>query len=151
MEIARYEERFFTQMTELFERSVREIACRDYSEKECEAWAPHGRDYSAWRAEFRGRTTLLAFDAGLLVGFGDMTDSGYLDRLYVMPGFEGKGIGRALVMALESLSGSESFSVRSSITAEPFFRRLGYVKVRDCSVERSGVVLRNCLMEKHVT
>ncbi len=150
MEIAKYEERFLLQMTNLFERSVREIACREYSEKECEAWAPYGRDYSAWGEEFRARTTLLAFSEDLLVGFGDMTDSGYLDRLYVLPGFERKGVGRALVTALESMSDAKSFSVHSSLSAEPFFRRLGYVKIRDCRVERSGVVLRNCLMEKHV-
>lgn len=57
-----------------------------------------------------------------------------LRSVFVAPGVQGTGVGRALLQALENLArqaGQTLLRVPSSITAEGFYARLGYAKVRE--------------------
>ncbi|CAM3857849.1 putative N-acetyltransferase YafP [compost metagenome] len=54
--------------------------------------------------------------------------------VFVVPGLQGTGVGRALMQAIEDLArqtGQALLRVPSSITAEAFYARLGYAKVRE--------------------
>ncbi len=130
----------------LFCKTVHTVNRADYSPEQLDAWADGKRDISGWTASFDGRTSLVAEQGGRIIGFGDITDEGYLDRLYVAHGFTGRGVGGALCDALE-----EPFTrieVHASITAKPFFERRGYKTVRPNTVIRKGVELTNFIMVK---
>ena len=83
-----------------------------------------------------------------ILGFADMDENGYLDRLYVGKDCQRKGVATALCRALEEMSGKSSFSVHASITARPFFEKMGYKTVKEQTVERKGVKMTNFIMKK---
>ena len=78
-----------------------------------------------------------------------MDDAGYLDRLYVHRCYQRRGIARLLCRMLEEQSGLDSFSVHRSLTARPFFEKMGYETVRSQQVTRQGIQLTNFIMIKN--
>ena len=96
--------------------------------------------------------TIVAEEDGVIAGFGDMDDTGYLDRLYVHKDFQRQGIAAAICDRLEAALSPElspvRFTTHASITAKPFFEKRGYRIVKEQTVERLGIRLTNYVMEK---
>ena len=90
----------------------------------------------------------MAEETGVIIGFGDIDQSGYLDRLFVDKDHQGRGVATALCDALEAAVRAEHYTTHASITARPFFEKRGYHVVRQQRVERQGVSLTNFVMEK---
>lgn len=57
---------------------------------------------------------------GEIVGFGDMDETGYLDRLYVHKDYQGQGIASAICDELERFAAGKTFTTHASITAKLF-------------------------------
>ena len=138
------------EISELFYNTVHKICKKDYSPAQLGAWAPDTLPYTHWADSFKNRCVLLASSDGKIVAFGDIDRSGYLDRFYVHCGFQGMGIGTQLLKKLECSVSAPKLYLYSSITAKPFFEKMGYTAVRKNLVHRNGVVLTNFLMEKAV-
>ena len=102
----------------------------------------------AWHASFCGHYALVAEEDGAVIGFGDIDATGYLDRLYVHKGHQGRGVATALCDALEQYAAGRPVTVHASITARPFFEKRGYRVCRRQQVLRAGVALTNFVMEK---
>ena len=134
------------EMAQLFYNTVHIINARDYTPRQLDAWATGTVDLAAWDRSFRTHRTLVAEEAGILVGFGDMDETGYLDRLYVHHAYQHQGIASALCRELEQ--GFPTVTTHASITARPFFERRGWRVVREQQVERRGVLLTNFVMER---
>lgn len=92
--------------------------------------------------------TLVAIKDDQVVGFADMSDTGYLDRLYVHAAYQHQGIATALVTALEEQMLAPRYTTYASITAKPFFMQMGYQVVRKNTVVRAGINLINFEMVK---
>lgn len=105
-------------------------------------------DSQAWDKSFRAHRTIIATESGKIVGFGDMDETGYLDRLYVHKDYQGQGIASAICDELERFAAGKTITTHASITAKPFFLHRGYRVVRKQEVIRRGVVLTNFVMEK---
>ena len=105
-------------------------------------------DLKAWDASFRAHKTIIAVKNGEIVGFGDMDETGYLDRLYVHKDYQGQGIASAICDELERFTAGKTFTTHASITAKLFFQHRGYRVVRKQEVIRHGVALTNYVMEK---
>lgn len=141
------------ETAELFYNTVHTINKRDYTDDQIKVWAPENRDLKKWNDSFRDRKAMVAVEGNRIVGFCDITDFGYLDRLYVHSEFQGKGAGKALCREAEKYAadyGNETVEVYGSITARPFFESLGYVVVRDNEVIRDGISLKNFYMKKEL-
>ena len=132
----------------LFYDTVHTINRKDYTEEQLDAWAPKERDLEAWTDSFQSHTAFVAEMEGRIVGFGDMDETGYLDRLYVHRDFQGKGITSALCDALEQAVPAKGFLTHASLTAYSFFQRRGYRVLKEQRVIRHGVSLTNFVMEK---
>lgn len=126
----------------LFTETVHSVCARDYTPAQLAAWTG-GASVQSWGPSLLAHDTLVARLAGKIVGFGDMAEAGYLDRLYVHRDAQGRGVGRALVSALQARSGCRQFTVHASETALPFFQAMGYRILRRQTVERAGVRLHN--------
>lgn len=128
-------------LTELFYQTVHGVCHRDYTPDQLDAWADGQVDLAAWDLSFQAHTTLVAEWDGVIVGFADLRQDGYLDRLYVHKDYQGRGIATALLDALPGAT-----LTHASLTARPFLERRGWQVVREQQVERHGVKLTNFVM-----
>lgn len=135
------------QLADLFYHTVHTVNTKDYTEEQVNAWATGQVDLEAWDRSFREHYTVVAEENGLLVGFGNIDQTGYLDRLYVHKDFQGRGIATTLCNRLEQAVAG-SIVTHASLTARPFFEKRGYTVLREQQVERHGVRLTNYVMEK---
>ena len=135
-------------MARLFYDTVHTVNRADYTRRQLDAWADGRPDIERWDKSFSRHNSLLVFDGEKLVGFGDMDSTGYLDRLYVHRHYQRCGIARLICRMLEEQSGLDSFSVHRSLTARPFFEKMGYGTVKSQQVTRHGIQLTNFIMIK---
>ena len=136
------------QLAELFHQTVHSVNAKDYTQEQLDAWATGEVDSQAWDKSFRAHRTIVATESGKIVGFGDMDETGYLDRLYVHKDYQGQGIASAICDELERFAAGKTFTTHASITAKLFFQHRGYRVVRKQEVIRHGVALTNYVMEK---
>ena len=148
MELRPYESGDCPAMERLFYDTVHAVCRRDYAPEQLDAWAPGTVDREAWDRSFLAHHTLVAVENGEIVGFGDMDETGYLDRLYVHRAYQRRGVATALCDALEPLAAGRTVTTHASLTARPFFLQRGYRVLRAQQVERGGVLLTNFVMEK---
>ena len=148
MQLRKYTPSDCAQLAELFYQTVHSVNAKDYTKEQLDAWATGEVDLQAWDASFRAHRTIVATESGKIVGFGDMDETGYLDRLYDHKDYQGQGIASAICDELERFAAGKTITTHASITAKPFFLHRGYRVVRKQEVIRRGVVLTNFVMEK---
>lgn len=135
-------------LAQLFYDTVHMVNAKDYTREQLDAWATGEVNLEAWNESFQAHHTVVAELDGKIVGFGDMDEIGYLDRLYVHKDYQRRGVATAICNALEQNSNAAEFTTHASITARPFFEKRGYTVVREQQVERRGVLLTNFVMGK---
>lgn len=151
MKIRDYNPSDCAALAQLFYDTVHTINSRDYTAAQLEVWATGSIDLAAWNRSFLEHLTLVAEMDDIIVGFADMDHQGHLDRLYVHKNYQGKGIATALVKALEQRTINENidfYETYASITARPFFEKLGYTVQSENTVVRGSVSLTNFKMTK---
>ena len=136
------------ELAELFYDTVHTVNAKDYTQEQLDAWATGKVNLEAWNESFQAHHTVVAEMDGKIVGFGDMDESGYLDRLYVHKDHQRQGVAAAICDALEQNAKASEFTTHASITARPFFEKRRYVVVKEQQVERRGVWLTNYVMKK---
>lgn len=132
---------------QLFYETVHTVNLGDYTKEQVDVWAPEGRDLEQWNQSLLAHYSVVAVDGESIVGFGDIAETGYLDRLFVHKEHQREGIASALCEELEPAAGGK-IVVNASITAKPFFESRGYRVVRKQQVEKDGVFFTNYVMEK---
>ncbi|MFI3114912.1 MAG: GNAT family N-acetyltransferase [Clostridia bacterium] len=140
-------------LCDLFFDTVHTINAKDYSKIECQAWATGKIDIPTLNKSFLENNTLVVEKNNIIVGFGDMDNTGYLDRLYVHKDFQRQGIAKLITSNLEKHAidhGISTFTTYASITSLPFFKKQGYIVICDNIVYRNDVKLRNFVMKKQL-
>ena len=148
MEICAYADGDLNAILRLFYDAVHTTCLGDYTRAQVDAWADGKPDREAWARSLNEHFSLVARMDGEIVGFGDIDESGYLDRLYVRPDAQRRGVATALCERLEAHARGKVVTVHASITALPFFLRRGYRLLRAQTVLRRGVALNNFMLEK---
>lgn len=135
------------ELTVLFYDTVHRVNAKDYTQRQLDAWATGQVDLDAWDRSLRSHDSIVAVEETVIVGFGDIDPTGYLDRLYVHADYQGQGVASGICDRLErAVQGN--IITHASITARPFFEKRGYRVVREQQVERRGVLLTNYVMVK---
>jgi putative acetyltransferase len=137
----------------LFQRSVHEVARRDYSPAQISAWAPDAPDREAWARRLETGGVFVCERNNEIAGFARIDSTGCVDLLYVKPEVQRQGVARALFDRVISWAVSRDIChLRSevSVTARAFFESVGFRVVREQIVERGGVSLQNFRMEKEI-
>jgi putative acetyltransferase len=114
------------QIGQLIYDTVRKINRKDYSQEQVKAWAPDPIIFSTYEPSY----AYVAERNGRILGFANLTSTGYLHRLYVHKDFQGQGIASRLLQALEIKArelGLHEITTESSITAKAFFLAHGFL------------------------
>lgn len=147
MIIRNYQPSDCKELSELFYHTVHTVNVKDYTQEQLDVWATGTVDLENWNRSFTEHDTVIALEGKIIVGFGDMDSTGYLDRLYVHADFQGQGVASAICDRLEQRV-SGKIVTHASVTARPFFEKRGYRVVKEQQVERQGILLTNFVMEK---
>lgn len=148
MLIRRYEKSDCKDLAELFYNTVHSINSKDYTEEQLNVWATGSVDLEKWNQSLLTHFSVVAVKDGIIVGFGDIDKTGYLDRLYVHKDYQHQGIATTICDKLEYIFDVSKITTHASITAKPFFEKRGYKVIKKQNVERNGVLLQNYIMEK---
>ncbi|KQV32105.1 acetyltransferase [Rhizobium sp. Root1203] len=135
---------------DIFLRAIREVASKDYSQAEVDAWAQVD-DREEWAQRRSSRPTWIAERNGVAVGFSDLEPDGHLDMMFVHPDYQGIGAASLLLATVEAAATARGLSrvfTEASLTARPFFERRGFAVLVRQTVEKRGRTLTNFRMEK---
>ncbi len=138
------------QIARLFYETVHSVNAKDYTPEQLDVWATGNVDIREWDRSFCEHYTVVCAEGELILGFGDIDKTGYLDRLYVHKDYQRRRIASALCDELEKAVNVPVITTHASITAKGFFEKRGYNAVREQQVIRSGIALTNFIMVKKI-
>ena len=147
MIIREYQSTDCKELSELFYNTVHTVNAKDYTKEQLNAWATGNVDLEQWNKSLQEHYSIVVVDDEIIVGFGDIDKTGYLDRLYVHKDYQGKGIATTICDMLEQAVQGKIVT-HASITAKPFFEKRGYTVIMEQRVVRQGIVLTNFVMER---
>jgi putative acetyltransferase len=122
-----------------------------YSAAQRNAWAGAAPDPARWRKRFANVSGVAAEVDGVMAGFMTLDAEGYIDLAFVRSGLSGRGVGRALYDRIEARAraeGMDRLTVEASITARPFFERMGWRVDAAQVVVKQDIGLTNYRMSK---
>ena len=139
---------------EVFHKAIRG-ATEAYGAEGVAAWSPAPPTGEAWAERLGAADTVLCEEDGKVLGFMSLVpETGLLDLAFVLPEVARSAVASGLYAVLEGRArarGQERLTTEASLLAEPFFSRLGWQVVKRQRVERRGVLLKNCVMEKRLS
>lgn len=136
---------------QLYRDTILSVSRRDYGQRQVEIWSAASRDRDAWIEKIREQYFLIAEKDDATVGFGSVTDAGYVDYMFTHKDHQGRGIAKALLVMLEEYAESLNLNeiwAEVSITARPFFSSKGYVISERFVKTVCGVDFDDCIMTK---
>ena len=96
MEIRRYKQSDCKELSELFYNTVHTVNAKDYTAEQLNVWATGQVDLKNWNLSLQEHYSIVVVENDVIVGFGDIDKTGYLDRLFVHVNYQGKGIASAI-------------------------------------------------------
>lgn len=141
------------EIINLFHDTVHHVNKKDYGQEQLDVWAPQQIDENKWRSSLSNSYTVVIENNDIIIGFGNMEDTGYFDCLYVHKDYQHNGVATAIANELEEYAlskGNSVIQVHASITAKPFFVKRGYYMIKEQLVERNGIYLKNYIMQKRI-
>lgn len=97
--------------------------------------------------------TVVAAIHGDVAGFSDVSDTGYIDMMFVAPEFGRRGVASAFLSHIHEIAAPDGVSelwTHASITARPFFERHGFVVVAERHPITRGVRMANYRMSRQL-
>ncbi len=134
MDIKRFKRGDEEEASALVIKTLREVSIKDYSKEYIEDLiqrmqpgniaqrAANTHFYCLWNDD-------KIIGCGAIGPYWDKKDESCLFTFFVLPEYEGKGAGRKIMEALEKdeyVLGAKSIEVPASITAVPFYLKMGY-------------------------
>lgn len=139
-------------LASIYYHTIHQINSKDYNEEQIASWAPKScLEVAGWRKKWQKLAPIVAICGAEIIGFAEFEDSGHIDCFYVHHLWQGKGVGKALMTEIEKRAADKNIDrifAEVSITAEPFFKKMGFVAIKEQLVEIRGVKLKNFVMEK---
>ena len=154
MTIRRFLPEDSNEVSELIAKTLREVNSKDYSmeyiEKDIQILQPEDiLARAAWTHFY------VVCDADKIVGCGAIgpywgrDDESSLFTIFVLPEYQGKGIGRKIIETLEQddyFLRAKRIEIPASITATPFYLKMGYTFKNGISEPDDELLIR---LEKH--
>jgi putative acetyltransferase len=140
-------------LKQLFRDTVKSICANDYNEEQIKVWVAGAENSTRWNTMLVQQYVLVAETNGIPAGFGTLDKGYYIDMFYIHKDYQRMGIARQLFEALmaEALRLEQTrLTADVSLTARPFFEKMGFNLLALQTVIRQGVALNNFRMEKEL-
>ncbi|HEY9279547.1 MAG TPA: GNAT family N-acetyltransferase [Eoetvoesiella sp.] len=150
-EIRRFSSGDETALFRVYFSAIHEIASRDYTQEQINAWAPIDLDQKLWAKRMQDIRPFVVELYDEIVGYGDVQPNGYIDHFFVSGRHSKQGIGSLLIGRIHQeaqVLGFKEMTSNVSLTAQPFFERYGFQAVEQRNAVLGGVTLHNALMRK---
>lgn len=124
-------------VSSLIGRVLMEVNIQDYAESDLKEFVEYYSPQTVLELAEEGQTYVLA-DGETIVGCGsvvplaDQPGTSEIRGVFILPEYEGQGLGRDLMAVLEAdpiYTRSQRVIISASITAHPFYAKLGYTYV----------------------
>ncbi len=138
-------------ISRLYYDTIHLINSHDYTREQIDAWAPAVPDDSFWKARFKKYHVYVAEEDERIVGFTELHATGHIDCFFVHHEWQRRGVGARLMERVVATAGREQMPrlfAEVSITAAPFFRKSGFVVVRENETVRRDATLKQFVMER---
>jgi len=137
----------------VFESAIHEVAIRDYTPEQINAWAPRQFDPALWAQRMQGIAPFVAELEGVIVAYADVQSSGYIDHFFVSACANGQGIGGRLMRRIHERADElriTELTSEVSRTAQPFYMHFGFEIVDNHVNEVRGVGIEYAAMRKQL-
>ena len=152
MRIRKFQPIDLDSVVQLFYDVVHTTGAKYYSQDELDAWAPKTRhDQKEWLKSLSENITFVIEEHGKIIAFGDMTKTGYIDRLYVQDKYQKQGIASALLKKFEEEAlklGLSELTTEANMIFKPLAEHQGFVVVSEIRKMRKGVEFSNYILSK---
>lgn len=141
------------QIIDLGTETIKNTCQRDYNQQQIEAWITAFQSREKWLIKLKEQYFLVAEAKGKIVGFTSLADGDYIDYMYINKDYLRQGIAHWLYQALEEKSlslGKKVISSDVSITARPFFEKIGFTLAKENRNLIKGIMLINYRMTKKI-
>ncbi len=147
-----YKESDSQALANIYYNTIHHINSKDYSKEQIEAWAPKScLELEGWQKKWKKLPPIVARCNDIIVGFAEFENNGHIDCFYVHHECQGNGVGSALIGEIIKQAKIKNVSrifSEVSITAKPFFEKMGFIVAKEQLVNIRGVELKNFVMEK---
>lgn len=151
MRIRRFRDTDAVAVARLRRDTIRTINAKDYPPKHIRAWTD-GITVNRIRTSPHKKSTFVAVHHKKIIGVGQYTPQ-ELRLLYIHKDHLGKGIGKAILGVLERDAlqhGIRTFTCFSTITARPFYEKMGFKTIKRSTLPLKGQRLIIYQMKKRL-
>lgn len=138
-------------ITRLFYETITRVNARDYTPAQIEVWSNNSTNTEGWLKRIAEQYFYVAEMENEVTGFASMSETGYVDLMYVHHAYQGQGIATTLLSTLEAHAKEMQISLLTvdvSITARPFFEARGFFVDEIEEKMIRDVLFRNFKMKK---
>ncbi|WP_407486078.1 GNAT family N-acetyltransferase [Elizabethkingia anophelis] len=153
MEIRVAEKNDLSTIQHMCADTIAAVCSTDYNQDQIEVWISGIENTPRWNDNLLGQYILVAEYDGEITGFISLKNGYYIDYLYIHADYQHQGIAKRLYKAIEEkalLENQSRLMADVSITAKPFFERIGFKIIRQQQVKLKGIELTNYKMEKSI-
>jgi phosphatidate phosphatase APP1 len=79
-----YQPEDYKEIARIFPRAVHEIAIREYSAAQCNAWSEKEPNPNHWKIRCKQKQPFVFVESGIVIGFLELDDDGHIDCMYVV-------------------------------------------------------------------
>lgn len=118
---------------------------------EQKARAPDDRKIYEWQKRCSQQITLVADSDGLITGFGELKELGYIDCICCHRDHKKQGVGTRLLQALEDKARQlhlNKLYVEVSAMARPFYKKMGFYLIKKQTIFIRGAETDKFMMGK---
>ena len=149
--VRRYQPKDLESILQLFYDTVHQINQKDYFPRYSLVSSTY--DKERWEALLQKNYVVIVEINQEIVGFGDLNSECYLEHLFVHKDFQRQKIASTIVEIIEQRAirlDMETIYTESSITARPFFERMGYEVLVEQNKLHNGQRFINYVMKKNL-
>lgn len=151
LKIRRYKQGDLDELINLFKNTVHSVNAEDYNEEQVKAWAPEDIDRDIWKRRLNRNFSVVADSGKEIVGFAVLSPTANVEMLFVHRDHLMEKVGSELMSAIfekAKKEGMQQLTTQSSITAKPFFEKMGFEVIEEKEQQLRGVELTAFSMKR---